>query len=203
EGLRRQRFALLERPRGADRVNASQEAADPLERLGVAELGRAAAAARINGKAKTAERARSAGSDHRYLALGELAREGVLLFDLRVAPATRPVELGDHGGFFLQPHLVDAVLVAREREQPPVGSQPERRDRVEHHFRREGGIRVHWRIVFPWRRRKRCRPPWRFGTCISPSAICRCCAASRSTSRRTRWSRSSAAAARASRRSSS
>src|SRR6185503_21008505 len=34
EGLRRERLALLERPRGADRVNASQEAADPLERLG-------------------------------------------------------------------------------------------------------------------------------------------------------------------------
>src|SRR5205814_867319 len=48
EGLRGERVAMLEFPGGADGVDAPDEASDPLERAFVAELGCAAATARID-----------------------------------------------------------------------------------------------------------------------------------------------------------
>ena len=87
--------------------------------------------------------------DHRDLALGELARKGVLLVDLRLGPAARAIELRHHRlicpfGVF-QPDLVDTVLVAIEAQQAPVGAQAARRDRVQHPVGRKQriGMRVH------------------------------------------------------------
>src|SRR6185503_18349390 len=84
EGLRRERFAMPECPGGADGMDAADEAPDPLERLRIAELGRAPAAARVDRDPECAEGERARRRHDRDLALGELARELVLLVDLRV-----------------------------------------------------------------------------------------------------------------------
>ena len=71
---------------------------------------------------------------HRDLALGQLAGEAVLLEDLLVRPAPGAVELGDEEPgiaqgaalVLLEPHLVDAVLVAVERELAAVGQEARR-----------------------------------------------------------------------------
>src|SRR5579872_513998 len=72
-------------------------------------------------------------SGHRELCGCQLAGELVLLEDLCVAPARRPVEL-EHQDAALAVQLVDAVLVAIEREQPSVGVESDRRGRVQHHL---------------------------------------------------------------------
>src|SRR3954466_14688484 len=117
-------FAVLEFLGGAARMDAPEKAADPLEHLGIVELGRAPAATRIDGYGKLRIRGlqerRSAESerrDHRDLVLRKLAGELVLLADLGVAPAFRAVELGYERRVVLHPHLVDTVFVAVEREQ--------------------------------------------------------------------------------------
>jgi len=138
------------------------------------------------------------------LVLGELAGEGVLLLDLRAAPASRPVELEHARRAVVQPYLVDAVFVAVQREQPAVGAQPGRIAGVEHDVGGEGRVRMrrgrmrmrHGGIVSPWRKTSS-----KSGTCISPTGICRSCAACRWTFRAAMWSASWAAAAAASRRS--
>src|SRR5258708_33136003 len=79
ESLRRQRVANLEFLSSADGVDAADEAPDPFQRPFIAELGRAAAAAWIDGDAEVAEVQRMRGRDDRDLAAGELVREGVLL----------------------------------------------------------------------------------------------------------------------------
>src|SRR5260221_6566430 len=90
EALGRQRLALLEFFKGTHRMDARDDAADPFECLGVVELRRAPAAARID---RQPENMLFPGlyaggrRDHRDLALGELVREGVFLVDLRIAPA--------------------------------------------------------------------------------------------------------------------
>src|SRR5882762_11545731 len=118
-------------------MNAADEAADPFERLLVAELGRATAAARVDRYAEIGEAQRMHGCDDGNLALGELVREGVLLVDLGVAPAAGTVELGDHHRAVLEPDLVHAILVAVETEQAPIRTQARGGDPVEHPVRRE------------------------------------------------------------------
>src|SRR5260221_962530 len=143
-----ERGPIGERARRAHRVNAPDEAADPLERLAVLELRRAPAAARKYREAKAAGRVRriSVGRerrDDRDLALGKLQAERVLLEDLSVGPARGTVELRDHRGrrtrtgTVFEPDLVDAVLVAVQREQPPVAGEAHARERVEHGIRGE------------------------------------------------------------------
>ena len=71
EGLHRQAFPvvkLLVAP-----TAWIGKAADPFKRLGLAELGRAPAAAGIDGINKTGKACLVSGSNHRYLPLGELA----------------------------------------------------------------------------------------------------------------------------------
>ena len=55
------------------------------------------------------------------------------------------VELGHHDRPVLEPDLVDAVLVAVEAQEPPVGTQAGGGDAVEHQIRRQArvGMRVH------------------------------------------------------------
>src|SRR5687767_10948693 len=198
ECLRRERFAMREGPGRTNGMNPAHEAADPLERLEIAELGRTPAAPRVDRIEEARGLSLVRGRDHRHLALGELLREGVLFLDLRFAPASGPVELRHHRRAVLEPDLVDAILIGGKREQPPVGAQAQIAQRIERHLGREGGIGMHWRIVVPWP-----GMPWKSGTCISRSVTWKCCAGSRSTSRAAAWSRSSAAAARANRRFSS
>src|SRR5207244_7391451 len=111
---------------------------------------------------------------------GELVREGVLFIDLRVAPAARPIELRHHHRAVFQPDLVDAVLVAIEAQQAPVGAQAGRGDAIEHHIWRQARIRmrVQGYDSAPWTTRSR------FRICISRTAISRSSAACRCASRR-------------------
>src|SRR5438477_8870531 len=122
------------RPR-ADRMNAPDETTEPLACRAILELGCTAATIRIDGEAIAPERGKRRTAEHQrrddgYFALGELADEGVLLEDLRVGPAVRPVELGDAGRLAFQRHLVDAVFVAVERQQAAVAGHADAVERV-------------------------------------------------------------------------
>src|SRR3954462_4586761 len=140
ERFRRERFAMLELLRRANRVDAADEAPDPFERLRVIELRRAPAAPRIDGDAEILEAKRMRRCHHRDLALGELVGEGVLLVDLRIAPAPWAVELRHDCAVVLEPDLVDAVLVTVQAQEPSIRSEIRRRHGVEHEIRREAGI---------------------------------------------------------------
>src|SRR5688572_4347767 len=113
-------------PYGAHRMDAADEPADPFQHLRILEVRRAPAAARVDREHEAGELPVPHGCDHRDLALRELAREGVLFLDLLAGPARLPVELEDDGnafcGAFVQPDLVDAVLVAVQPEQTSVGT---------------------------------------------------------------------------------
>jgi hypothetical protein len=80
--------------------------------------------------------------DHRDLARGQLGGERVLLEDGGVAPAFGAVELDHHRGRVLDPHLVDAVLVAVERQQAAVGLEAGAVERVERAVGGQRGIGV-------------------------------------------------------------
>src|SRR5258706_4845947 len=140
EALGRQRLAFLEFFKGTHRMDARDEAADPFERLVVAELRRAPAAARID---RQPENMLFPGlyaggrRDHRDLALGELVREGVFLVDLRIAPAAGPVELRHHHPAVLEPQLVDTALVAVPAQQATARAQAALSDAARHPVRRQ------------------------------------------------------------------
>ena len=139
---------MLESPECADRVNARDETSEPAQRLVVFELGRAAGPPRIQREAKAAVLAQSGTvgderRDDRDFAACELERERVLLEDGGVGPALRPVELRDQGRPVFEPCLIDAVLVAVQREEPPVAPKRPRLDCVEDQGRRERVISCH------------------------------------------------------------
>ena len=150
-----ERGACRERLNGANRMNATDEAADPFQRRRVFEFGRAAAVFGIHRKTKTAkggERAAACklqGRDNRDLALREVAREGMLFEDLRIGPARGAIELcDDRGGLrsssfrhFVEPHLVHAIFVAVQREQAAVAEQANGAKRVEDAIGRQSGVR--------------------------------------------------------------
>src|SRR5439155_21078689 len=93
EGLRVEDASRGKLLRCADGVNAADEAADPFQDFLVVELGRAPAAARIDGEAKSLVMPRLERRDDGDLLRSELVRKGVLLVDLRVAPAFGAIEL--------------------------------------------------------------------------------------------------------------
>ena len=135
EGLNVQFRAGNEGGGTAHGVNPGDEAADPLQRFRIVEVGRAAAASRIESELKAGVHARIGRRDHRDLAPGELAREGMLLVDLSGAPAPWPVELEHARRAILQPDLVDPVLVAVQRQEAAVGAKAGRIAGVEHDLR--------------------------------------------------------------------
>src|SRR3989449_11211772 len=98
-------------------MNASDEASDPFERLAVFQLGAAPAAARIHGEAEPGMLAGKGRRDDRNFMLRQFFCEGMLFRDLPRAPAPGAVELEHDRAAVFQPDLVDAVLVAVEREQ--------------------------------------------------------------------------------------
>src|SRR5256884_3496 len=78
---------------------------------------------------------------HGELGGRELGGELMLLDDLRIRPAARPIEL-EHQLPLAGAELVDAVLVAVEGEQPPVRREPERGGGIEHHLGCQPGERL-------------------------------------------------------------
>src|SRR6202165_53689 len=123
-------------------MDASDEASDPFERLAVFQLGAAPAAARVDRKAETAMLAGKGWRDGRYFMLRQFPGKGMFFGDLRRAPAARTVELQHHCSAVFQPDLVDAVLVAVQREQPAVGAKAGAVAGVEHDVGRERRVGV-------------------------------------------------------------
>src|SRR5690606_23934133 len=68
--------------------------------------------------------------DDRYVALAKLQREAMLLEDRVVGPAARTIEFRDDEPI-VDADLVDAVLVAREREQSAVALEAQAPDGLE------------------------------------------------------------------------
>ncbi len=142
-----QRRPLHERPRRAHGVDAREEAADPFQRVEILQVGRAAAAPGAHGKREARVRVQRAAfhderRDRGHLGGGEFGGEGVFLQDLRLAPAARAVELGDHARAVLQMHLIDPVLVRAQGHQAAVAVQADGRERVQHEVGREVGVGV-------------------------------------------------------------
>ena len=115
--------------------------------------GEAIAAELVQGLCAVRER-----GDDRKLAIGEFAHECVLFGDLGIGPAPGAVELRHYHRCrarrrpFLQPDLIDPVLVAVQAEQSPVAAQPYAVQRIEHAIGREPGVGrglvgIHARIV--------------------------------------------------------
>jgi hypothetical protein len=163
---RAQRAPLRERLVRTHRMQAAEETAEPLQRLGVLELGPAAGMAVTDRDAVRAYmrqrrrramqcdgiagRVQFARRDHRHVLRRQLARERVLFEDLRVAPASWPIELGDDHLAVLEMNLEDAVLVRVELQQAAVAAQADGIECVEHARRLEFGVaqrRSHRRIV--------------------------------------------------------
>lgn len=124
---------MLECAALADEMESPDEAPDAAQQPCVVQLWSASAVEGVEGEAERAvtvqchavDRARR---NDRDLRGRELGAKPVLLEDGRIAPAPRPVEFCDDRRRVLETDAVDAVLVAREREQPPVAARPERLD---------------------------------------------------------------------------
>ena len=134
-------------------MDAADEAPQPFQRVGILQLGRAAAAPGIERKAEpgVVMQRRAVDLERRHdgnFALRQLAREVVFLQDLLVRPARRAVELGHQETrvaqgpalVLLEPHLVDAVFVAVERELAAVGEKARALHGVEHDVGREACV---------------------------------------------------------------
>jgi ribonucleoside-diphosphate reductase alpha chain len=107
-------------------MDAADEAAHPLQRLAPLEFRHAAAVPRVEGEAEAGvavQRGARQGQrrHHRDFARRQVQGEVVFLLDRRVAPARRTVELGDQRRRVLDADLIDAVLVAVQRQQAAVG----------------------------------------------------------------------------------
>src|SRR5205823_1710355 len=74
-------------------------------------------------------------------ALGQLGDKRMLLENLRVAPARRPIEFGDNGRRVVAPHLINAIFVAVERKQTAIAANADAFERVENAIRRETLVR--------------------------------------------------------------
>jgi hypothetical protein len=142
-------------------MDAADEAPQPLAHFAVAELRRAAAAAREQRHAKAARVMQRAAGEYqrwhgRHFRGGQLGDERVLFKDLRVAPAARAVELGDDeargSGCVLDADLEHPVLVAVQCQQRSGAAQAGGLDRIEHRIGGQAGVRGRW-----WRRTGRRR----------------------------------------------
>jgi hypothetical protein len=78
--------------------------------------------------------------DHRDLLRRKLEGEGMFLANRGLRPAPGPVEFRDHRRPILDPDLVDPVLVAVQRQQPTVGTQPGGLHGVQDDLRLQTGI---------------------------------------------------------------
>ena len=129
----------MELARAPHGMNAAEKPSHPFPLVGGTEFGPTSAASRKDGIAKPAMQVQrlAAGGQGRYhgnFLRGQLCRESMLLADGRIAPATRPVELGDHRLAVFDADLVDPILVAVEREDPAIAAKSPRLERIEHGF---------------------------------------------------------------------
>jgi hypothetical protein len=128
--------AVPERTNFALQVYARDQAPELLQHARRIRLRSAAAAAWEDGQAEgppvvQGDAVALEGRDHRNFPLLELQRVPMLLENRLVAPAARPVELGDDRLRVLQPDAVDAVLVAVEREEAAVAREAQFLERLQ------------------------------------------------------------------------
>jgi hypothetical protein len=133
----------------AESVYAAEKPTQLMQVIEIVELRRPPALARINRKLEvvvTADRRElPSGVDihrrhYRYLVLVQVTGQSMLLVDLFETPASRPVKLGDHRFPVVDSDLVNAVLVAVEREYPGVAEATGGLDRTDHPIRSEARI---------------------------------------------------------------
>ena len=130
EPLAGERHPVLEALPRADGMHAPEGATDELQRPARVDLHRARREPREHGVAQPGMTGQGCALEddrrrHRQVRGGELGRERVLLEDLRVAPAARPVELQHQHAVRGRAQLIDAVLVGVEGEQPTVAVDAE------------------------------------------------------------------------------
>ena len=93
---------------------------------------------------------------HGNLRLQQGLAEIVFLADRRIRPAPGTIELGDQRLAILDAHLVDAVLITVEGQQPAIAAIAQGVHGVEHRVRSEAGVRsgrgsIHWHHRWPVR----------------------------------------------------
>ena len=130
EPLAGERHPVREPLPRADRMHAPERTADELQGPTRVDLDRARREPREHGVPQPCMpgQGRALEDDrrrHRQVRGGEFGRERVLLEDLRVAPAARPVELQHQHAVRGRAQLIDAVLVGVEGEEPPVAVDAE------------------------------------------------------------------------------
>ena len=138
----------MECPRPADRVDAREKPSHPGALVLRREFGPAPALPWIDRVAEAAELEQRAARVHlrrhdRQFCAGEFQREFMLLQDRGRAPPSGPIELDDHRRRIVPADLVDAILVAVERQHPAVRRMTHGLDRLDDEVRRERGIRMH------------------------------------------------------------
>jgi hypothetical protein len=153
-----------ERDRAPYHVQAPEKTAQGSTLLGGPEFRPASATGAINGEAIPVGPQQRLALDfdrrhHRDIPFRELQRKRVLLQYGLVAPASGPVELDDDGPRILHADLVDAVLVAVERQQAPVGHETGLLDRREDRLGlqvfvgpglHDGALSQDWRVCDPY-----------------------------------------------------
>lgn len=121
----------------ADAMDARHQPTDLLEETRVVEFRRASRTRRRDREPEWSAPVERLCLDRkrrndRYVVFGERQRECVLFVDGVVAPAPRPVELGNDGSGAVDPDLVHAVFVAVQRQQAAVTVKTERLERSQY-----------------------------------------------------------------------
>ena len=177
----------------AHRVQPADEAAQAHEHRVVFEFGRAPGTARRHGiavqtvgrgaqgqgvRSTVGQQAHIVGRcvddarrHHRHLGGVEFQRKRMLFDDLRIAPATAPVELCDHRVAVFEHHLEHPVLIGVELQDAPIAAQTDVIQCVEHlgwcQVGIAGGRNAHVAMLRVCRAGRRnlgawwCRLPWR------------------------------------------
>lgn len=79
---------------------------------------------------------------HRNIEIAQLARERVLLANLRIAPASRSIELNDQAITALDAHLINPILVAVQREDACITGVAKRLDGIDDEIGAQRRIRM-------------------------------------------------------------
>src|SRR5690606_32433686 len=150
ERARRQRRAMAEAGRRAERMHAADDPAHVDALLGRRKLGPAPAAPLEQREPVALVLVQRFAADHERrhdwdVAVRKVEREAVLLEDRFARPAAGPVELRDDEAV-ADTDLIDAILVARKRDDAAVALEADALDGLEYHFGAQPGIgqlRIH------------------------------------------------------------
>jgi len=130
------RRSVREIPGLTDQVNAGNQAPELLEEVVVVEIGRAPAMTRADRKSVRSGMVQGAIVEDEWrndwkFSCTQFLVELMLLNDCRVAPSPGAVKLGHDRPLLFDTNLVNAVLVAVEREEAAITSKAQISDHVE------------------------------------------------------------------------